>query len=62
MAYPGDTLTSVEVSITSGINSDTAYFDGTIALSASRCSPNEFGFNVCTETGSFNGPTLSNGT
>ena len=62
MAYRGTPFTSVEVAITSGINSGTIYFDGTIALSASRCSPNEFGFNVCTETGSFNGPTLSNGT
>jgi hypothetical protein len=50
------------VSITSGINSGTIYFDGTVGLSASGCAPNEFGFNVCTETASFAGPTLPNGT
>ena len=60
--YPGDTLTSVAVSITSEINSGTIYFDGTVALSASGCAANEFGFNVCTETASFDGPNLSNGT
>jgi hypothetical protein len=60
--YPGDTLTSVEVSITSGINGGNIYFDETVAFSASRCATNQYGFNVCTETGSFNGPTLPNGT
>jgi len=60
--YPGDTLTSVAVSITSGINSGTIYFDGTVSVSASGCAPNEFGFNVCAETASFDGPNLSNGT
>ncbi len=60
--FPGDTLTSVEVSITSQINAGTIYFDETVAFSASDCAPNQEGFNVCTETGSFNGPTLPKGT
>jgi hypothetical protein len=60
--FPGDTLTSVEVSITSQINGGTIYFDEPVAFSASRCAPNSRGFNVCSETGSFNGPTLPNGT
>jgi len=60
--YPGDTLTSAEVSITSGIDGGTVYFDETVAFSASGCAPNQYGFNVCTETGSVNGLTLPNGT
>ena len=59
---PGDTLTSVEVSITSGANSGTSYFDQTVNFTQIDCVTNEYGYNVCTETGSFNGPTLNAGT
>ena len=33
-----------------------------VSLTQSGCSENQYGFNVCTETGSFNGPTLGNET
>jgi hypothetical protein len=57
---PGDTLTSVGVQIgTSAF--DNSLFDGIVSLTQANCSANGFGFNVCTETGNFNGPTLANG-
>jgi hypothetical protein len=59
---PGDTLESVEVTITSDPFSGTTYFDGVVGLSSSGCFLNQFSYNVCTETGSFNGPALGNGT
>jgi uncharacterized repeat protein (TIGR03803 family) len=59
---PGDTQISAEVSITSGINGGTSYFSQTVNFTQSGCAGNEFGYNVCTETASFNGPALSNGT
>jgi hypothetical protein len=58
---PGDTVTSVEVSITSQEFGGTTFFDGTVNLSESNCAGNGFGANVCTETGSFN-TTLAAGT
>ena len=60
--FAGDTITSVEVSITSGENSGTSYFDQTVNFTQSNCVTNEFGYNVCTETASFTGPTLNAGT
>ncbi len=60
--YPGDTLTSAEVLMTSNRDGGTIYFDQTIAFSASGCTTNLYGYNICTETGSFSGPTLPNGT
>jgi len=60
--FPGDTLSSAELSITSGENGGTSYFDQTVNFSQSGCAGNGFGFNVCTETTSFNGPTLNAGT
>ncbi len=57
----GDTLTSAEVSITSGENGGTSYFDQTVNFTASGCQFNEFGFYVCQENGSFSGPTLNSG-
>jgi hypothetical protein len=59
---PGDTLTSAEVSITSAELGGTTYFDGTVNFSSSGCSTNTFGYNVCTETGSFAGVNLASGT
>jgi len=53
--YPGDVLESVEVSFTSGEFGGTTYFDQVINLTASSCSGNQYGYDVCTETGSFNG-------
>jgi hypothetical protein len=60
--YPGDTLTSAEVWITSGAGGGTSYFNQTVNFTQSNCMGNEFGYNVCTETGIFNGPSLNNGT
>jgi uncharacterized repeat protein (TIGR03803 family) len=60
--FPGDTVSSVEVSITALENGGTSYFDQTVNFTQGSCTVNQLGFNVCTETGSFNGPTLNAGT
>jgi len=60
--FPGDTITSVEVSITNFEGGGTTYFDQVVNLTQSNCVGNQYAFNVCTETGSFNGPTLAAGT
>jgi uncharacterized repeat protein (TIGR03803 family) len=54
--FPGDTLNSAEVSITSGPNGGTVYLDQTVNFTQSNCRINNIGFNVCTETGTFYGP------
>ncbi|MGA2689406.1 MAG: hypothetical protein ABSE85_15190, partial [Candidatus Korobacteraceae bacterium] len=59
---PGDILDSAEVSITSSENGGTSYFDQIVNFTQSDCIGNEFGYNICTETASFTGPTLNNGT
>jgi hypothetical protein len=59
---PGDTLQSVEVSLTSQVQGGTIYFDGVVNVTQSGCTLNQFSYDVCTETGSFNGPQLDNGT
>ena len=59
---PGDILESAEVSITSSEFGGTSFFDGVVNFSQGGCSSNQFGFNVCTETGSFSGPALNAGT
>ena len=58
---PGDTLTSAELSITSSPFSGTSYFDQTVSFTQGSCTVNEYGYNVCTETASFSGPTLNSG-
>jgi hypothetical protein len=60
--FPGDILTSAELSITSGENGGTNYFDQIVNFTQSNCVPNNFGFNVCLESSTFNGPTLNGGT
>ena len=61
--FPGDTLTSAEVSITSSPNGGTSYFDQTVNFTQQGgCTGNQFGFNVCTVSTSFSGPTLNAGT
>ncbi len=60
--FPGDTLTSVDVTMTSQPFGGTVYFDQVINFMASGCALNQFSFNVCTETGSLRGPSLPNGT
>ena len=60
--YPGDTLTSAEVSITSSENGGTSYFDETVNFTQGRCTSNQYGYNVCEESSTFtNDPTLARG-
>jgi hypothetical protein len=54
-AFPGDVLESAEVSISSSEFGGTFYMDEIVNFTQSGCSGNQFGFNVCTETGSFPG-------
>ena len=58
---PGDTLESVEVSLTSEPFGGTTFFDGQVSLTQSGCILNQYGYNICTETGSFMGTVLNNG-
>jgi len=61
--FPGDTLTSAELSITSGENSGTSYFDQVVNFTQGTCTLNQYSFNVCNESSTFSGgPTLSAGT
>lgn len=61
--YPGDVLQSVEVSISSQpLKGGTSYFDQIINLTQSGCVPNNSGFTVCTEAGSFTVSGLNAGT
>jgi hypothetical protein len=60
--FPGDILGTAEMSITSQENGGTSYFDQTLNFTQSGCVPNQFGFNVCTESTTFSGPTLNAGT
>ena len=61
--FPGDVLQSAEVSITSDpLNGGTRYFDGVVNLSTSGCIGNQYGYNICTEAGSFTVNNLNTGT
>ena len=61
--FPGDVVESVEVTIsTETLGGGTQFFDDTVALTQSGCFTNNFGFNVCTETGSFSPVSLNSGT
>lgn len=60
--FAGDTLQSAEVSFTSDAYGGTVYFDQVVNFTASGCFVNNYGYDVCQETGSFNGFTLNNGT
>jgi len=51
--FPGDILQSAEVSITSSEFGGTTFFDGNVNFSQSGCSENQYGYDVCTITGSF---------
>jgi hypothetical protein len=59
---PGDVLQSVEIDITSNVWSGTTYFNQPVNITQSGCFTNAYNYQVCTETASFNGPTLGNGT
>ena len=62
--FPGDVLQTVEVSFTSQpLGGGTIYSDQVVSFTASGCSGNQYGFNVCTETSAnFSGPNLAAGT
>lgn len=60
--FVGDTLQSAEVLLTSEPFGGTRYFDQQVNFTASNCFLNNYGYDVCTETGGFSGPTLGNGT
>jgi hypothetical protein len=55
-------LQSVEIDITSDVWSGTTYFNQQVNIAQSGCFTNAYNYQVCTETASFNGPTLGNGT
>ena len=59
---PGDTLESAELSLTSSPNGGTSYFDQNVNFTQSGCINNPLGYNVCTVSVSFTGPTLNAGT
>ncbi len=59
---PGDILTSVELSITSSEFGGTSYFDQVVSITQSDCISNQYGYNICHQNATFNGPTLANGT
>ncbi len=60
--FPGDTLESAEVTLSSQPDSGTIYFDGTVSFTQSGCFLNHYNYDICTETSIFNGPNLANGT
>jgi hypothetical protein len=60
--FPGDTLLNAEVSITSEEFGGTTYFDGVVNFTQSGCVGNQYGYNVCNETGSFADVNLGAGT
>ncbi len=60
--FPGDTLQSAEVSITSSEFGGISYFDQTVSFTESGCYGNNMDFNVCTESGAFPGVYLDSGT
>ena len=59
---PGDVLESAQVTITSSPFGGTTDLNLVASFFQSGCSGNQYGFNVCTETASFGGPTLNSGT
>ncbi len=60
--FPGDVLQTAEVVISSAEFGGTIYTDQTISFTKSGCSSNQYGYNVCTETGTLANTNLSAGT
>jgi hypothetical protein len=58
---PGDTATSVEVAISAAGYFGNELFDGTVALTQSNCFSNNFGFDVCQESGTWASTNLAAG-
>ncbi len=61
-AEPGDVLENANVGITSSAFGGTIYFDGVVNFTQSACSANQYGYNVCTESGTFGSVNLAAGT
>lgn len=60
--FPGDVLETAEASITSSEFGGTSYFDQTVSFTqVGNCFVNQFGFNVCTESGTFGAVQLNAG-
>lgn len=59
--FPGDVLESVEVQMTSEEFGGTVYFDQQVNMTQSGCVINQLGFDLCSESGTFSGPTLNAG-
>ena len=51
--FPGDVVEGVQLAITSSEFGGTTYFDQVISLTQTGCAANQFGYNVCTLSGSF---------
>jgi len=58
---PGDVVESVGLSLTQEEDSGTVFFNQQVNVTQSNCSLNSYDYDICTETASFNGPTLGNG-
>ncbi len=58
---PGDVLQTVEVSITTAEFGGDSFFNAQVHFTQSDCSLNPQGYNVCLESSTFAGPTLSSG-
>jgi hypothetical protein len=58
--FPGDTITSVEVQV-GNAQFGNNLMDMQVNLTQSSCFANNFGYNVCLESSTFNGPNLGNG-
>ena len=61
-SFPGDLLQTAEVEITSAEFGGTTYTDQVVSFSQSNCHGNQYGFNVCTETGNLSPVNLAAGT
>jgi hypothetical protein len=60
--FPGDVLQTVEVSITSNAFFGTTYYDQTVNFIQSGCVSNQYGYNVCNESGNLESVGLNPGT
>ena len=58
---PGDVLESVHVYITSSEFGGTTYFDQVVSTTQSGCVLNQYSYDVCLETATFDGPSLNAG-
>jgi len=58
---PGDVVQSVGLSLTQEEDSGTVFFNQQVNVTQSGCFLNSYDYDVCTETATFNGPTLGNG-